>query len=139
MMAVGGIVGIDAREQRAAHVALRRLRDTEDGRSVLVAFNVEMDWSPDPEVGLRVPGVTGALWDAVKAGQLVVDYQDSTTAFVLATNETGRARRRLRELPAGMANAIYRTATDWAADSTSRKNVPSAAPSPARIRRAKLA
>lgn len=139
IMAAGGVRRLDARDHRQAHAALRRLLESEDGRAVLSAFDVNMDWRPDPEVGIRVPGVTKALWEAVGDGGLVVDEDGVSAEFVLADHRTASLRRELSRLPAGFASAIHRTGTAWAADSTSRKNVARAALSPAATRRVRRA
>ena len=121
MMAVGVVERLDARDHRLAHAALRRLGQTVSGAEVLATFEVSRTWRPDPEVGLRVPGVTGALWDAVTSGALQVVEDGPRAGFVLAPSREAEARRLLSRLPAEQASEIYRVATDWAAASTSRK------------------
>lgn len=139
MMAVGGVSCIDARDHRLAHDAIRRLRDSADGLEALSTFNVRLDWTPDPEVGLRVPGVTPALWAAVSAGRLTVTEGDHAATFDLTPKESTNARRQLSRLPAGIANAIYQTGTAWAAASTSRKSDARADTSSVDARRVSLA
>lgn len=139
MMAVGGVDRLDVRDHRLAHSAMRRLRETADGRKVLSAFGISEDWTPDPEVGLRVPGLTTALWDAVRDGTLTVAEEHTSADFVLAAKKTASARRRLSRLPVGLANAIYRTGTAWAAASTDLKKPASATSSSVATRRAKRA
>lgn len=126
MMAVGGVQRLEARDHRLAHAALRGLSQTASGAEVLSKFEVPRTWRPDPEVGLRVPGVTGALWDAVTSGALEVVEDGPHAWFVLAANREAEARRLLSRLPAEQASEIYRVATDWAAASTSRKTSTSA-------------
>ena len=140
MMAVGGVERLDARDHRLAHAALRELGETASGTEVLEAFEVSRTWRPDPEVGLRVPGVTGALWDAVTSGALRVVEDGSQAGFVLAPNRRAEARRQLSHLPAAQASEIYRVATDWAVSSTARNTASSAlAASASGTRRSKRA
>lgn len=139
IMVVGDVGGLDVRDHRLAHAALTRLRGSEEGMCVLQAFHVRLDWKPDPEVGLRVPGVTSALWHATNLGRLRVTTDEKQTRFVLSPSEVESARGRLTQLPSQLAEEIFRTATFWADSSTSRKNRANASRSAVGTRRAKLA
>lgn len=140
MMAVGGVEWLDARDHRLAHAALTGLSETASGAEVLASFDVPRIWRPDPEVGLRVPGVTGALWDAVTTGSLQVVEHGPRAGFVLAAGRQAEARQLLSRLPAEQASEVYRVATDWAAASTSRNTrARPSAPSTSGTRRAKRA
>jgi hypothetical protein len=136
MMAAGGVAALDVRDHRQAHEAIRRLRDRLDqvGLTALAEFGIGVDWTPDPEVGLRVPGVTVALWDAAKSGALTVDETATPVAFVLSSAAALRSRRQLSKTPPEIARAIYEAGATWANASTSRKSDASSRVSSGRVR-----
>jgi hypothetical protein len=141
MMAVGGVPALDVRDHRLAHGAMLGLIYASDpgADAVLVRYHVRRNTQPDPLVGVRVSGVTQALWDAVRDGLLVV-RESSRSAHLQVNPEVESAlRTQLMQLPAPESSEIYRIATAWAAASTSRKNAAKETTSPSPMRRAKLA
>lgn len=141
MMAAGGVPVLDVRDHRLAHRAVLGLinASTPAADAVLRRYRVGRLTQPDPVVGIRVTGVTQAIWDAVRDRLLVVrESQRSAHLLVNPEVEPG-LRTQLMQLPTGESSEIYRIATVWAAASTSRKNAAKAASSPSLMRRAKLA
>lgn len=131
IMAAGNVAALDARDPRLAHRALVQLERTGSPatRSVLVRFGATVRANPDPEVGLRVCGMTRATWDAVAAGVLVAHEDGSASWFDMPDRERARLVRMVDRLPAAERDYLYRVGADWAAASTSRKYRPTAAAS----------
>lgn len=126
MLAAGGPSCIDAREHRHLHAALVGLG--KDG--LRGAAFPSLDGRPDPDVGLRVSGVTPALWDLVGAGLLRVLERPGGADLMVEGAALPSGRRVLMRLRPTEQAAIYRAAGYWAAASTQRKNPASAASSP---------
>jgi hypothetical protein len=139
IMAAGGISSLDAREHSHAHRAFRALRDQgAAGAQVLSLFGVEGPWKRDPEVGLRVPGLTAAIWSAAAEGDLETHEMTTHARYELSDTAARRGLRVLARLAPSEAAAVYRVGADWARRSTSSKKDARLAMSSAAITRAML-
>jgi hypothetical protein len=123
IMAVGDVAALDARDPRLAHRALVELdqADTPAARAVLSRFGVIVRAVPDPEVGLRVAGLTRATWDAVAAGTLTAHEDGPVAWFCMPRQERARLRRTVDRLPITERDCLYRVGAAWASASTARK------------------
>lgn len=123
IMAAGDVPVLDARDPRLAHRALVQLDRASDPatRDVLARFGVKVRVQPDPDVGLRVQGITRATWDSVAAGVLTAHEDGPRAWFDMPSRERDRLVRMLDRLPASERHCLYRVGADWASDSTSRK------------------
>jgi hypothetical protein len=141
MMAIGGVPALDVRDHRPAHGALVRLINASNpaADALLVRYQVRRNTRPDPLVGVRVFGVTEAIWDAVRDGLLVVRESGRSAHLQVNPEVESKLRTQFMQLPAPESSEIYRIATAWAASSTSRKNTAKATMSPSPIRRVNLA
>lgn len=127
IMAAGHVSALDAKNPRLAHEAIARLDDAGSltSRSLLDHFGVQVVSQPDPDVGLRVSGLTRALWDAVSQGYLRT-HEDGTAAwFILEETALPAINRRMGKLPSGETECLQRVGADWAARSTRSKKRPS--------------
>ena len=129
IMAAGDVAMLDARDPRLAHRAVVDLdrTGTPGAKAVLRRFAVEIKAKPDPEVGLRVSGLTRATWDAVVQGSLAPVEEGYRAWYILLECERTRLQHMIHQLPAGEAECLYRVGAAWALDSTDRKNRPSEA------------
>jgi len=125
MMAAGDVGALDAHDPGLAHAAVAELARTQMPASValLHRFEVTVRTRPDPEVGVRVLGLTRATWDAVTAGLLDPVEDGNQAWFVMSDAARERLSRELRGIPAGEAECLYRLGADWAAASTARKKL----------------
>ncbi len=130
MISAGGPSCTDAREHRHLHAALLRLGETAGASAALPS----LIGRPDADVGLRVHGVTHALWSLVAAGLLKVQERAGATDFVVNAAEMPAARRALMRLSERDRHAVYLAADFWARASTARKKRPSVAASSATAR-----
>lgn len=135
MIAAGGPGCTDARDHRTLHAALVRLGEATAGSPSLPA----MSRRPDPDVGLRVEGVTRAVWALVASGLLQVRERAGGATLVVACDALPEARRILMLLPDRDRTAIYAAADFWARSSTARKKSASAPTSPGAARLAREA
>lgn len=107
---------------------MRRVADGAVGITLLQVFGATVATSPDPHVGLRVRGLTQALWHAVARGWL---QPSGGASFVL----TGEARRnfgaQLARLDDELVAALRQVGEAWASASTDRKKAAKARWSPA--------
>lgn len=118
MVAAGGPCRIDVRDHRHLHAALLSL-SSDTGRSERFPALVG---HPDAEVGLRVHGVTSALWSLTGSGFFNIERRDQGASFVACEEATPAALRELMRLSHSEREAVCRAAAVWAAaDSTSRK------------------
>lgn len=141
MMAVGEVPALDVRDHRLAHRAVLGLLDasTPAADAVVTRYHVRRLTQPDSLVGIRVAGVTQAIWDAVRDGLLVVHESQRSAHFLVNAEVEPDLRTQLMQLPVPESSEIYRIAEDWAAASMSRKKAARPATSPSLMRRAKLA
>lgn len=131
IMAAGDVPALDARDPRLAHRALVRLdvEGSAGSRALLGRFGVTVGAKPDPDVGLRVRGMTRATWDAVAAGVLTPHEDGPGAWFSLSPRERARLLRMVDRLPEEERACVYRVGADWASASTSRKYLAIAAAS----------
>jgi hypothetical protein len=118
-------------DHRLLHEALVGLGRARSGSSVLPS----LAGSPDPDVGLRVPGVTAAVWSLVAAGLFEVREYPGGAKLLVSESGLPVGFRTLMRLGAADRAAVYDAAERWACASTARKNLPSAAVSPGAARR----
>jgi hypothetical protein len=120
MVACGGPICIDARDHMPIHRALTWLANHCADASSISTFAL----TPDPEVGIRVRGVTQALWSLVSSGFFEVEESSGQAWFRVDPERLPQARRMLMRLSAEERAAIDHAAGIWAAAcSTSRKKV----------------
>jgi len=123
MVAAGGPSCTDAREHWQLHAALVGLGERAVGSSALPP----LAGSPDPDVGLRVEGVTRALWSLVGSGLFRVEERQGGADLIVQPDGLPAARRVLMRLGDADRDAVYLAANFWACASTARKNRASAA------------
>ncbi len=118
VMVAGGVVGVDLHDQRDAHRALRALWESREGRAACEHLAITVTTVPDPDVGLRVGGLTQALWSAVKKRYL----EPVGDSSFLAVSDPARAMA--RSLLSGLLEqervAMTAAGQDWACRSTAR-------------------
>lgn len=124
MIAAGGPSCTDARDHRHLHAALVHLGERAGGSAL-----PPLAGRPDADVGLRVHGVTHALWSLVGAGLLRVQERPGGADLIVDPAEVPAARRVLMRLSEQDRRAVYRAADFWACASTARKKRASAATS----------
>lgn len=134
MIAAGGPSHTDVNDHRRLHRALVGL-GAAGGSAVLPALVAR----PDPDVGLRVVGVTRALWQLVESGLLTVQERPGGAELVVDESALPSARHVLMRLPEVERRAVYAAADRWASASTSRKKAARALVSPAALRLAREA
>lgn len=134
IMAAGSVPALDARDPRLGHRALVQLDRAGSSASmaVLARFRVTVRAKPDPDVGVRVRGMTRATWDAVASGVLEAHEDGPRAWFDMPDRQRKRLMRMVDRLPAAERDCIYRVGADWASASTSRKNRATAAASTSR-------
>ncbi len=120
IMAAGDVDALDARRPRLAHEALVAVANagTPAALAVLRRFGVEVTWSPDPDVGRRVEGLTSATWAAVAAGLLEPHENTQGGWFVLPDDVRREVRRQLARLDPGEVALLHAAGADWATRST---------------------
>jgi hypothetical protein len=122
LMVSGGVAAVDAALPLAAHSAVLSAVEMPGGDELSHVFGIEVRAVPDPSVGLRVLGLTQALWTAVGLGWLEPRGADGRALFVLssaAARDFGICLRRLDEV---QGRAVRQAGAAWAADSTALKN-----------------
>lgn len=115
MAVSGGPSRFHARNHRPLHEALVYLND-HAGENLLGGKPV-----PDPEVGLRVRGVTKALWDLCRTGFLSAEGVGQQTYFVVANRSDSRFCLGSMSINAHVARAIHLAADRWACSETRLK------------------
>ena len=124
IMAAGNVTALDPHDPRLAHRAVLKIgrAGTPSAKALLARFGITVTANPDPEVGLRVRGMTRATWEAVSAGVLVPFDTGSSAQFTLPDCERTRLALMIDRLPLDEQECLYRSGADWASSSTSRKN-----------------
>lgn len=119
MMDAGDVPELDLMKTSDAHRALVLLNSSSIGKSICSRLNTRMDTLPDPDVGLRVQGLTKAIWVAL--GQGLLNPTTSETVVAL----TGLGRVKSCAILATLSEAELRTLAEighhWTCRSTSRK------------------
>ena len=126
---------MDARDPRLAHRAVAQLgRDRSPAAGALLRrVGVTIRVEPDPEVGLRVHGLTRATWAAVAEGLLQAHENGPRAWFDISAAQRAKIRRFVRDLPASERDCLYLAGADWASESTRRKYLPTSAGSASKV------
>jgi hypothetical protein len=131
MIASEGPRQLDARDHRRLHEALIRLADAVEPEAGLPSFQVV----PDSEVGLRVQGVTRALWDLCTDGLLAVFEWPKGAQFVVRPERLPFVRQNVMLFQPEVQREIFLASKQWAhAVSTDLKKARIAASSSSPIR-----
>lgn len=107
----GGPRWIDARDHRNLHRALRTFLvdcGPQVGRTG-VAFR------PDPDVGLRVPGVTKALWELCARGLITATDEPGAARFFVQPEMANYVAQINSSLPDAVRTKLQCVAMNWAA------------------------
>lgn len=104
----GGPEHLDARNHRRLHETLVQL-----GRDLPSETLPALSGVPDPEVGLRVRGVTRALWDMHAAGALYMYELGSTAEYRVEFGKVRELAAGAQALPGWIREIIHRRAIDW--------------------------
>lgn len=123
LMVSGGVTAVDAAHPADAHAAVLAAVRLPGGEMLPCIFGAEVRAIPDPSVGLRVPGLTQALWGAVGRGWLEPRGVAGKALLVLSDAAVQDLAIGLGQLDESQGGGAVRQAGDaWAADSTSLKN-----------------
>lgn len=110
MLAAGGPSRLDVRDHRRLHEALAALAS--EHRDDLVGYALPpLDTVPDPEVGVRVRGVTRGLWDLCAAGVLVSSETCGHAEYVVDHDQL--ESEAASDLPIEIWSVIAHYAQDW--------------------------
>lgn len=141
IMAAGDVATLDAHDPRFAHRAIVSVAtmDCDAARDLLGRLGVDVRASPDPDVGMRVKGLTSATWQAVARGLLKPHEAGHCAWYTLQPSARASARRETICLDLAEADVLQRVGAAWASASTARKNRASAGRSPAPTRVVNLA
>lgn len=123
VMVTGGVVGVDLHDARDAHHALRSLWASPAGREVCRHLAVIVATVPDPDVGLRVRGLTQALWAAVSMQYL--EPVGGSSFLAVSDSAQVMAGRLVSDLSGDGRSAVAAAGQDWACRSTARNALPS--------------
>jgi hypothetical protein len=122
LMVSGGVSTVDIRRPATAHAAVLDAVRLPGGNTLAHLFDAEVHAVPDPSVGLRVRGLTQALWRAVDRGWLEPHSQDGQALLALSDTAVRDLAAGLGQLE-GQAGVAVRQAGDaWASASTCLKN-----------------
>ena len=129
LMVAGHVPVVDMRDARDAHRAVVELWDAPAGHGVCERWHVVVDTVPDPDVGVRVSGLTQAFWSAVALRYL----EPVAGSSVLAVTDAARdmSTRVLAVLSGEERAVLAGVGQDWACRSTSRNTRSSDLASPA--------
>jgi hypothetical protein len=132
LMVSGGVPAVDAARPADAHAAVLHAIRLPGGETLSRVFGTAIRAVPDPSVGLRVLGLTQALWEAVSRGWLEPRRNDGQALLVLSESGLQALAADLGKLDEAHGGGAVRQAGDaWAADSTSLKSSVVALSSPA--------
>lgn len=118
VMSAGSVAGVDLSDAREAHRAVVALRDAPAGHLLCERMRITVRVAPDPDVGLRVEGLTQALWSAVTLRYLQPVDGSSILALTDLARET--ADSMLKELSGEEKSALTSVGHAWACRSTLR-------------------
>jgi hypothetical protein len=131
LMVCGGVAAVDAERPGDAHAAVLHALDLPGGETLSQVFATQVHAIPDPSVGLRVVGLTQALWGAVGRGWLEPHGEGGQALLVLSDVASQELTTDLDQLDEASGGRAMRQAGDaWAAASTRLKNSPNAVASP---------
>jgi hypothetical protein len=130
LMVAGGVNAVDAMAPADAHAAVLLAVRLPGGQTLPDVFDVEVRAVPDPSVGLRVLGLTQALWAAVGRGWLEPRGGNGQALFVLADAAAQELAGNSSQLDSVQKSAMCQAGAAWAADSTCLKKSVRALSSP---------
>lgn len=123
VMVAGDVMGVDLRDAGNAHRALRYLWGSPDGQAACQHLAVSVTTVPDPDVGLRVRGLTQALWLA--ASMRYLKPVDDTSFLAVSDTARDMTESMLRGLSENERAAVAAAGQAWAFRSTVRKTLAS--------------
>lgn len=126
LMVSGGVPAVDAVQPADAHAAVLNAIHLPGGDILPSIFGTEVRAVPDPSVGLRVLGLTQALWGAVGRGWLEPHGRNGQALLVLSPAAVRDLGPGLRQLNKAQGDALHQAGDAWAMASTSLKNLASA-------------
>lgn len=126
LMVSGGVSAVDALRPADAHAAVLRAVEVPGGHMLPHVFGATVQTIPDPGVGLRVLGLTKALWEAVGRGWLEPCSGNGHAMLVLSEAAAVDPALGLSQLAPAQSDAVRHAGAAWAASSTSLKNTDSA-------------
>lgn len=115
LMTVGGPRSISATDHRKLHESLVYLDSCSSGEGKSVPLRL----SPDPDVGIRVHGVTKALWSLVHEGVLSVSHIDYSPWFVVNDDRLPSSTALAALFSRRVWHNIHLAAQRWATSDTS--------------------
>jgi hypothetical protein len=130
LMVAGRVAAVDAAQPADAHAAVLRTVRLPGGELLPTFFGTEVRAVPDPSVGLRVVGLTRALWGAVGQGWLRPYGYEGLALLMLSAAAARDLEAEMSRLTDAQAHAVRQAGEVWAASSTSLKNLASAFASP---------
>lgn len=123
VMVAGDVVRVDLHDTGDAHRALRGLWGSPEGHAVCEHLAVTVATIPDPDVGLRVSGLTQALWSAVTLRYL--EPVGDSSFLALSDPARDMAGNVLSGLSDEERAAVTAVGQDWACRSTAQNALPS--------------
>jgi hypothetical protein len=130
LMVAGEVAAVDARQPANAHAAVLFAVRLPGGGTLPHVFGAEVRAVPDPSVGLRVLGLTEALWGAVGRGWLEPRGGNGQALLVLSDTASRDLAPDLCQLDGAQSRAVRQAGDAWASDSTCLKNSVSTFASP---------
>lgn len=110
MLAAGGPSRLDVHDHRRLHETLAMLAS--EYRDDLADYSLpSLETSPDPEVGVRVRGVTRGLWDLCAAGVLVSSEGCGQAEYVV--DHIQLESQAASDLPVEIWTVLAHYAQDW--------------------------
>ncbi len=100
-------------------------------RAGLTIREMSIEFTPDPDVGVRASGVDQAVWDLRRQGVLAGRGQGRAARLCVDDHRLSSFRRELLGAEPEVASILYRSATRWAAmaaAATKKASTPSASP-----------
>lgn len=99
---------VDAREHWRLHRALRAFDDRRGQMGSVGFAGVEpLSFRPDADVGLRVTGVTEALWDLIGSNTLMIAEDGDQSWVTLSADATPRVRAQLMRCETELVAALH--------------------------------
>lgn len=124
IMAAADVPALWVSELRLAHASVARLfqDDSASAQALLLTFGVFLSARPDPEVGLRIKGMTQAVSEAVREGVLEPHEDHHEAWFSMPQEQRRMLRAQVARMDHGQSRLLYEVGAAWARTSTSRKN-----------------
>lgn len=131
VMGVAKIPAFYTRDLRDVHAAVLRAVSAPGAEYIEARLTATVSVVPDPEVGLRVNGMTQAIWGAVACGWLEPFGRGRSFGFRLLDDADTPIREAICALSTEERDAICQAGEAWVSASTARKKRARAAESPA--------